>query len=504
MDAFLARVAGHFSTVVAEGWLATVTVVSFLSFSAIITVLQDQTSYREIVSSANEPRALYLRMMWWAQARFDRFFGFSLSYRALDRCIALALIYPLLLLILAWTRGAEPELVGLTLFSAGASEWLRVALLLLALVLILVLSVVVAKHERIAHLLLAVVLPRLKDHGIVLGCVEFLVLCAAVSGAFVVAGFGAIAGAVAVAFAGAVAIAVAFAFAVADVVAGAVAVAFAGAFASAVAVAVSGTVASAVAGEFTSTFASAGAGAVAFVAFALLVLLPLSNALFDWLSWAVSRGLLWHLVGPTPGQDVRYGSVPHLGFGKLLSHCGLDALVALVLLLAVALALPVVLQLFNALSASYGMPPLEWWRYLAEARAEPFGRGIFVTAMLLTTLLPTMAHLLAVAMCLLLPAPSLYRSGGRATRFMAALMHPRPSLLTRSLVCLWILFVALASWLLLLISGIVFEAALWAWHAPIGTCLADAAQHMGLSVGPALPANATGYIAPIKCPLLLD
>ena len=173
---------------------------------------------------------------------------------------------------------------------------------------------------------------------------------------------------------------------------------------------------------------------------------------------------------------------------------------ALVLLAGVALILPAALQLWNLAALALGLPLLEWWAYLAEVRADPFGRGIFVTAMLLSTLLPTAAHALALLLACTLPALNLGRRDGRPTRLWRLIAEPDPSHLQRLYAVAWLFICLLASLYILATAAIVLEAAIWVVHGPTGVCLADAAQWIGQHVGPPLPAEATGYLAVPSCP----
>ena len=249
---------------------------------------------------------------------------------------------------------------------------------------------------------------------------------------------GAFAVAVAVAFAfavaGAVAVAVAFAVAVAVAVAGAGAGAFAFAFAFAFAVAV------AVAGAVVGAFAGAGAGAFAgatiltiiiiaqnrairhnrlalfhifhwlflasFLAmslwwiagqvltpdriaaiaslFAFLTLLPLVNAVFDWLSLGATRFFL---------RRAQHDAWP-------LANTLLDLAVGLALIVPLALAITAALQGINVIAAAGGAR--QTWidvpNILATIRHAPTDMAVWwIYVTVFSTLLPTFAHFVAAS-----------------------------------------------------------------------------------------------------------
>ena len=106
LQAFAERVWTH------AGWLLTlggleVTAGTALALAAVVVallifLLPDDRSYRQLLGYALRPASLYLRLMGWAQGRLDDFFGGLLSWRAFDRCLLIAFLYPVFLLLLAW------------------------------------------------------------------------------------------------------------------------------------------------------------------------------------------------------------------------------------------------------------------------------------------------------------------------------------------------------------------------------------------------------------------
>ncbi|WP_299934060.1 hypothetical protein [uncultured Pelagimonas sp.] len=198
--------------------------------------------------------------------------------------------------------------------------------------------------------------------------------------------------AVVVAVFGAVAFAVSGAGAVAVVVVGPVGRASAGIFV--VVSAVAGLVASA--GDFEATL---------FIFF--FVALPIINAFADFLSLAITRRFLRHMLQNRPG---------HWGVNI---HMGLDLLCGLACLGRLLLGLAGFLDIWQGLSPD--TVPLDWRAYWAAAKSTP-SEGFALRAMCFTTLIPTLVHVVwaltlwavqksngtrqAVAMMRNLPAPT--------------------------------------------------------------------------------------------------
>lgn len=149
--------------------------------------------------------------------------------------------------------------------------------------------------------------------------------------------------------------------------------------------------------------------------FVMWLLLPAINAGFDWPSWLVSRWLMRRLV--------KEGTVAHdrpLALLRVLCvHTGIDLACAFAFLVLLAAALPALvnwvvgwlpgeveaLQLVN----STGSGPLEltwlggWYpgkatlvAIIDQTARDPWGRGQWVTLMLLSTFVPTVVHILAM------------------------------------------------------------------------------------------------------------
>lgn len=113
----------------------------------------------------------------------------------------------------------------------------------------------------------------------------------------------------------------------------------------------------------------------------LLLLLPLANTILDWLSWGVTRFLLRRAAQSGGG---------FLGWGVLIGELIIDLLAAALFLTVLAIILPMVFELWNRVGfAAY----INWSQMAEDAYLAPFGAGLLVAGMLLTTFLPTLIHL---------------------------------------------------------------------------------------------------------------
>ncbi|MEZ5936082.1 MAG: hypothetical protein R3F54_30105 [Alphaproteobacteria bacterium] len=124
-----------------------------------------------------------------------------------------------------------------------------------------------------------------------------------------------------------------------------------------------------------------------FLLVGFVVILPLVNGFWDWLSWIVSRELGRHLLGQL---DDRHR------FWTLLWHTAADLLAALILLASMAFALSFGVEAYNqGLGApdQTGLPSFDLRPYIEQAAAAPFSDGLWLSTMLLSTLVPTALHL---------------------------------------------------------------------------------------------------------------
>ena len=132
-------------------------------------------------------------------------------------------------------------------------------------------------------------------------------------------------------------------------------------------------------------------------------ILPLANALLDWFSWGFSRWL---------GKEIKTlythkeKSSPIWG---LLWHAAWDFIIAVVLMIVMAFTLVLVLEGANIIARYYGFfTILDIEDTLVALEDAPFGEHAWVTAMLLTTLLPTAGHLLMVTFAIVVLLPDIF------------------------------------------------------------------------------------------------
>jgi hypothetical protein len=289
----------------------------------------------------------------------DEWFGPASSGQAMERCIAIAFVYPAVLFVV-------------TLIIAGAARG------------------DVAPHEIgvfIAATLAASYLARRVFRAIYRAGTNFWRFVGGDSDlirliARVVLGATAVILAFAIAFV--IASTVAGAFAEAGTIVLAIVAAFALAFALAGVLAAAGTAAAMALLLVLTVAALAFSGKFAFLLLLFFVLLPMLNALLDWLSWIVTRFFLR-----------RVATVPASlgGAGLLILELTADLAAAIVLFLGLVVLLPNGIEVINAVLSVTGRPPFDWRAVVLRANEAPFSEGVFVIGMLLTTLLPTFIHL---------------------------------------------------------------------------------------------------------------
>jgi hypothetical protein len=468
-----------------EAWL-TAAAVGFFGSLAISIVLwwfdSPSTRIRRYVDSAHPDDRKYLKdilggapaFVRYALAiralneRFDGWFGPRWSGRAFGRCVQIAFVYPVMLLLLAWLISGQGTIGTLPAFEETgdlADRLWRAGLLLAAMAGF---ATTLANSDRIEETVTGGIARALGfDDSTPPPIIKII------RGGVAVAVF------VAVAFAFAVALAGVSAVAGVGVVAVAIAVVFAGAVAGAVAV------------------AGAGAGVVA-VAFAVdfdyfvvvavfLVVLPYFNALLDWLSWGVTR---YFLAKAERTASSLAGAL--LLTAELLA----DFLIAAILLVLLAALLPLGLELVNlGLSAIRSdAEPIRWTANLEAAARDPGGAGLMVIGMLVTTLVPTFIHLVAgLAGVFFAHSRDMRAFAASIPSFEQAPVLPErlKQEIVRRVRHAWLwripagIAVALAMYGVYVLFGYVFE--------PFGKVLADAAYCGGALVNPAHAPN---------CPLM--
>lgn len=453
--------AGEFSV----AWVLTSVVALIALFYAVLSNDRNYEVIRDICHR-DSPRRLWRRIVLIGLRRLSRWFGPSWSFKAFDRSLALAFIYPLLVVLVAWALGG-PFRLGLDAMdsdSASVPNFLRwifvvglpaflVAQVYWARLVLVATRAVAARFDSLASRL---------DGSRVASVVVFtsrasLALGSGAAGASVMAfaaiGTGLALGAVVPDF-----LRAAIVWTVACIAG--LALMFGIRFALIVAfVAFVASVASIVGVVFDNTAAGSAVGAAMLP---LLVVVPVLNSVFDFMSWLASRRLFMRLArrGPTTGQLLL----------RTIGHVALDAGLAVVFLVGLAVVLPAGMALYShailAVGAEAGFP---WRDYLGAAGAEPWGAGLAVTAMLVTTLVPTLLHTAAVGFALVLPTfghlwpdetvdPSAIHRLGYAVSTTASI---------------------LASFALLLVLGVAIHAFIAALFGGFGTSLAAIAEASG-------------------------
>ncbi len=157
-----------------------------------------------------------------------------------------------------------------------------------------------------------------------------------------------------------------FAFALAF----AIAFAFAGVWAFAIALVLVTIVALTMAKEF------------AFFLLLFFVILPTLNAMMDWVSWAVTRFHISFIERASPG--VR-------GAFIVAVFLIAEVIASVVFVALLAVLLPIGLELADLLLSVFGRESFDWRAAAAQAVEAPWHEGLFITGMLLTPLVPTIA-----------------------------------------------------------------------------------------------------------------
>jgi len=289
----------------------------------------------------------------------DGWFGPSTSGQALERCIAIAFVYPAVLFVA-------------TLIVAGAARGQ------IALYEIGIFAVVTALAGYLAQRGFRLLYRAGTNFWRFIGGDSDLIrLIARVV-------LGALAVIIAFAIAFVIASTVAGAFAEAGTIVLAIIAAFALAFALAGVLAVAGTAAAMGVLLALTVAALAFAGEFAFLLLLFFVLLPMFNALLDWLSWIITRFFLRRVAQVSPTLS---------GAGLLILELTADLAAAVVLFLGLVVLLPNGIEVINAILSLTGRSPFDWQDVVVRANEAPLSEGLFVIGMLVTTLVPTFIHL---------------------------------------------------------------------------------------------------------------
>ncbi|MGK8235197.1 hypothetical protein ACLGGT_13650 [Roseovarius sp. MS2] len=341
------------------------------------------------------------------KAPWVSYFRAAMTWRLYDRAILLAVAYPILLMVGQWTvTGAEGRLDGLVVLP-GTEFWPNRAAFLFMVILLIV---GIAGTKRMA----ASEQPRVRRNAgwlLILAFVFAFAIAVAFVGAFSFAFAGAFSAVVAIAFAGAYAL----------VVEGTFAVVFAGAFASAFAVAVAfGVVLSgAFVGAFTVGFAVAGAMVLTvpivfaveaadkrgrqgimrlLIAMSILIAAIAVTGLFDWSAAPDNRRAIFLFLGMLPIFNALFDVVSYaltlslIRFGLRSSRPWLWGLVDLslagFLFLALGTSLVAIIHGLNQLAS---VPLIDLQALFGSIYERP-AEYIWLYLMLFSTILPTGLH----------------------------------------------------------------------------------------------------------------
>lgn len=321
--------------------------------------------------------------------RFDqwlaRWFGPPWSAQAFERCVAIAFVFPVALFLLA------SVLYGYKHGKIGLSE------VLLFLFSVVMVSIAVLWMFRFIYWFLQRMWRTVGGDSELAEIITRILL-----GAFAVVFAFAIAFAVASSLAGQ--------FSDAGTVFFAILGGFAFAFAFAIAYAIAGIWALAVALVLVTVLALTMAKQFAFFLLLFFVILPVLNALMDWGSWAVTRFLLGWIYRAPDGVG---------GGAVVISVLFVNIMVALIFVVALAALLPLGLEIVDVVLSVFGRETFDWRAVAAQAVRSPWEEGLFVTGMLLTPLVPSIANMTLGLAAILAP-----RSRGASMVMQVISDHP--------------------------------------------------------------------------------
>jgi hypothetical protein len=143
----------------------------------------------------------------------------------------------------------------------------------------------------------------------------------------------------------------------------------------------------------------------AFYLLLFFVLLPILNALMDWLSWGVTRFNVSFIEIASP-------SVAGAAFITTVLIVNIAASIFLVI--ALAIILPLGLELADLLLSIFGRGSFDWRDAADQALKAPWTEGLLVTGMLLTPLIPSVTALTVGFAALAAPATPGARSAAEA------------------------------------------------------------------------------------------
>ena len=411
------------------------------SLNSQLSHYDDRMALKERLGSA-PPFKAYLVTV----SRFNQWlmewFGPALSGQAFERCLAIAFIFPIaLLLITLVANGINAHRISpwqVALFAAG---FLIIAYVIVAAFRNLLRLIEQAWTTFGGDFAIAQTIAR-----VLLGGFAFMVaftMAFAIASAFsgqVSSNAGSVLGAMAGGFALAFALAVAFALA--------------GATLFSVTIAILAGAALAFASEFT------------LLLLLFFILLPLTNASIDWLSWSTTRYLLRMAEQSQPdiiGELTVFGAI----LGTFISGA--------LFMVALTALLPNTLELLNFAFTSASLPRFNWEALLRKAIESPWTDGLFVTGMLMTAIVPASVHLVVgLTGVLARLTPGARTAAHSISDHPEAPLTPKeqmPVKITLILSRIW--YVVAAGLTASLIAGA--SALIYVTHAPVAQFLGDVA-----------------------------
>ena len=119
------------------------------------------------------------------------------------------------------------------------------------------------------------------------------------------------------------------------------------------------------------------------------LVLPLLNSLWDWFSWIVSRTLGRHLLDRLHEENRAW---------TICWHGSVDLLVGIILLASMAFSISFGFEVYHQLTAPNQeiAATFKLESFIKQATTQPLGEGLWLTTMLLSTLVPTVLHLVLI------------------------------------------------------------------------------------------------------------
>ncbi|MBF0379843.1 MAG: hypothetical protein HQL69_02430 [Magnetococcales bacterium] len=193
-------------------------------------------------------------------------------------------------------------------------------------------------------------------------------------------------------------------------------------------------------------------------------ILPVTNAILDWISWGISRGM-GHLILKTHRIKM------------MVTHTLIDFVVATFLLSFLAFLLAGSIEALNIFAENQGQSrPLDLANLLGELSSHPFEfHVLWVTIMLLSTLAPTVIHIIVLIFgSIVFVTPGWWRTSIKNTLKSIDKKNPNPlSLNSASYYFTTIWF--LAAGIIIGISWIGLQLIAWA-QKPVADLLLDIAN----------------------------